>query len=140
VSVLVVDASVALKWFVREDDADAALRVLDERHRLHAPDFLLLEVDSVLCNWVRRKIISLSESDEIREGLRSFPIQMHAFTELLDSAYVIATETGATVYDCLYVALAVLLKGTVVTADLKLCETLAAGRFAEHVTSVDQLG
>ncbi len=138
-SALIVDASVAVAWFVKENHSDAALSVLDERHQLHAPDFLLLEIDNVLWNWVRRKIISLSESDEIREGLRSFPIHTHAFTQLLDSAYAIANETGATVYDCLYIALAVLLKGAVVTTDEKLCEATAAGRFAKHVMFVDQI-
>lgn len=138
-SILIVDASVAVKWFVEEDHSDAALSMLNEPHQLHAPDFLLLEVDNVLWNWVRRKSISLSESDEIRQGLRSFPIQTHAFTQLLDSAYAIANETGATVYDSLYIALAILLKGTVVTADAKLCKATATGPFAEHVIFVDQI-
>ena len=138
-SILIVDASVAVKWFIEEDHADAALSLLNERHQLHAPDFLLLEGDSVLCKWARLKLISLAEGDDIREALRRYPIHTHEFTTLLDSAYTIANETQASVYDCLYVALAALLKGKVITADQKLCELMAGGPFAEYVTWLEHL-
>lgn len=36
----VVDASVAVKWYVTEDDADAAERLLDPVNVLRAPDAL----------------------------------------------------------------------------------------------------
>lgn len=41
---LVVDASVAMKWLVPEEDSDAADRLLAENHELHAPRLMVLEV------------------------------------------------------------------------------------------------
>ena len=37
---VVVDASVALKWYVDEEDSEAALALLASDERLIAPDFL----------------------------------------------------------------------------------------------------
>lgn len=39
---LVVDSSVAIKWFVSEDDSEDALKLRD-RHQLVAPDLLVAE-------------------------------------------------------------------------------------------------
>jgi predicted nucleic acid-binding protein len=44
----VVDAGVAIKWFLPEDDTESALRLRGHNHRPHAPDFMLLETDNVL--------------------------------------------------------------------------------------------
>ena len=41
---LVVDASVAMKWLVPEEDSGVADRLLTENHELHAPQFMVLEV------------------------------------------------------------------------------------------------
>lgn len=48
-SILVVDAGVAAKWFFDEPLSDEAARLLDPSYELHAPDFFLLEIDNVLC-------------------------------------------------------------------------------------------
>jgi predicted nucleic acid-binding protein len=50
-SVYVVDASVAAKWFFDEPFSDEATRLLDASHTLHVPDFFLLEIAENLC-WV----------------------------------------------------------------------------------------
>ncbi len=39
----VVDASVAVKWFVPEAHSDSALRLRDQAHTLHVPAFFTLE-------------------------------------------------------------------------------------------------
>jgi predicted nucleic acid-binding protein len=44
----VVDASVALKWFLPEVHSDAAARLLREGYRLHAPDLIRAEFGNVL--------------------------------------------------------------------------------------------
>jgi len=138
-SVYVVDASVAAKWFARERHAESSLGLLSEGNRLHAPDFFVLEMDSVLCKWIRRGVIAEAEGDEIRSALERLPIQKHPFSVLRDSAYRIANRTGRGLYDCLYVALAALVGGPMVTADRSLYEGIRKGRLAEHVLWVGNL-
>jgi predicted nucleic acid-binding protein len=138
-SVLVVDAGVAAKWIVEEEHDEAALALLDRRHQLHAPDFFLLEVDNIVLKWVRRGILTAADGEDTRAEIRSAPIEMHPFGALLELAYRIASDTGRSVHDGLYVALAVALGCQAVTADRRLYEATAAGALAEHVLWVEEV-
>lgn len=58
---LVVDASVALKWFVPDPGHEAALAILkadDAEPQLLAPDWLLVEVANALWKQWRRQAIT----------------------------------------------------------------------------------
>ena len=132
-SVMVVDASVAAKWFFQEAYTADALRVLDERNRLHAPDLLPIETASVVCKRVRRGEITRDEGRRVRRALAQFPIRLHDSVTLLDPAFEMAARTGCSLYDGLYVSLAALLGGRMVTADRRLCNRLAKEPFAEAV-------
>lgn len=138
-SLYVVDPNVAVKWFLKEPHTEQALRLLDGRNQLHAPDFYLMEVDNVLCKRIRRGDISVLKGRRIRTALRQFPVQTHAFAPLLDPAYEIANRTGRSLYDCLYLAVAALLGGRVATADRRLHDGLTDGPFAKHVVWVEDI-
>ena len=132
-SVYVVDASVAAKWFIEEPDAEAALRLVTEQHELHAPDCFVLEMDSVLCKWLRRGVIADADADAMRTALGRVPIETHPFDPLRDSAYSLARGTGRGVYDCLYLALAASLVAQMVTADRRLYDAVASGPFGGYI-------
>jgi len=139
-SALIVDASVAAKWFIPEEHRDAALLALAESNQLHAPDFLLLEIDNTICKWIRQGIIDSYEGSDLREALRDYPIRFYPFKPLLDSAYAVANQTGRSVYDSLYVALAAVLGIPLVTADKKHYVALKDSPFKKHVMWVEELG
>ena len=128
----VVDAGVAIKWFLPEDDTESALRLRGHNHRLHAPDFMLLETDNVLWKHIRRGLISREESDSVRAGLRQIPIQYHTFLPLLDLAYSVALEARRSLYDSLYIALAIHLDTRLVTADRRLYLALQETSFGQR--------
>ena len=132
-SLYVVDASVAVKWFFEEAHSENALRLLNDPHELHAPDFLWMELASVVCQRVRRKEISSGKGLQILLALRRLPIQIFPFADLLDAATAIAFETATSPYDCVYIALAVSLEAHMVTADRRFCRALAAGQFANRL-------
>jgi predicted nucleic acid-binding protein len=133
----VVDASVAAKWFFEEAHTRESLRLLAPAFRLAAPDFLLAELDNLVWKRVRRKELSLAEGRKVRAAVRRMPIQLHPFQPLLDPAYEIAAGAGCTVYDSLYVALALLLESPLVTADRGLYEAIHAGPLAKHAVWVE---
>jgi predicted nucleic acid-binding protein len=135
----IVDASVAAKWFFEEVHTEAAVRLLDSRHRLHAPDLLLAEVDNVVCKRVRRSEITAAEGRKVRTALRQVPLQTYALTSLLNPAFEIAVRTNRSLYDCVYVALAMLLKGRMATADRRLYDALAAGPLSKYMVWVEDL-
>ena len=106
-STYVVDASVAVKWFLPELDSEAAFRLRDPSHKLLAPDYLWLEVSSVVCQRIQREQILPGEGLQILPELKRFVIQLFPSADLLHSATHMAIETSTSFYDCLYLSLAV---------------------------------
>jgi predicted nucleic acid-binding protein len=123
---VVVDASVAVQWYLPEAQSEQAEVLLDESYRKHVPELLYLEVASVL--WKRchqRGEISAEEVAEIRGRLDELPLVGYASSRgLLDEAVKLALKTGRTVYDCVYLAMADLLDCPLVTADRKLVNAM----------------
>ncbi len=101
---LVVDASVAAKWVLKEPDSDAARRIAD-RAELLAPDLLWAELGNVL--WRRQRLGELSPTDarDMLFTLRAVPVRTHALFPLLPLALEIAVTIGHSIYDCIYLAL-----------------------------------
>lgn len=118
----VVDTSVVAKWFLDEEHGDAALRLLDAEHELHAPDFLEIELDHVLTKKHRRGELTRDEAEEIRQALATFPVQRHPTDLLRDLAFDLSCLLRRSVYDCLFLAAALLLEAPLVSADRRLFE------------------
>ena len=130
---VVVDASVAAKWFLPEPDASAALRLLDGRRRLAAPDLIRAEVGNVVWKLHARELLRSEEASEMIEHFLSLPLDIYDSAFLLEPAVEIAMTTQRTVYDSLYLALAIELGTTVITADEKWVNALEGGRFERSV-------
>ena len=135
----VVDASVVVKWFLPEVHHAEARTVLRGGHALHAPDFLTVEVGNVLCKKVRRGEFDRAQADAILEVVYAVPVQLHPWRGYFDRAYQLAHRTGRSLYDCLYLALAVLLDGEMVTADRKFYDALQSSSLADHVCWVQDV-
>ncbi len=138
-SVYIVDACVAAKWFFEENHTEKALSLLDTHNRLYAPDFILMEMDNVLCKRIRRREISADEAAEIRSAFQRFPVQYHSFTLLLNPAYEMANLTGSSLYDCLYLALAALMGERMVTADHRLYNGLKNSPFTKYLLWIENV-
>lgn len=124
--VCVVDCSVALKWYVPELHAESASELLDGSHELHAPDLLLPEFGNCLWKKVRWGELAASESRTILRAFETVPLEIHPSQLLLEAGLELALHTARTVYDSLYVALAILLDCPFVTADQRLFSALRA--------------
>jgi len=110
VSDFVLDASLALQWFL-EDEADrkyslAVLASLSEKHAL-VPMLWFYEVGNGLLMAYRRKRIALDQIDGFLMRLKALPIQAAQQTpaEILDLP-ALAQVRGLTNYDAAYLAVA----------------------------------
>ncbi len=135
----VVDASVAIKWFIPEIHSEAASRLHLSSYRLHAPAFIMLELGNVICKKIRRDELSQEEGDVILNDLGRLPLQQHVDLRLFLPAYALALETQRSLYDCLYLALAEVIDGKMVTADDKFYTALATGRYGKRLLWVEDL-
>jgi predicted nucleic acid-binding protein len=139
VSLFIVDASVAVKWFMPEVHSDAALRLLAQEHTLHAPNLIFSEFANVLWKRVRKNEISKSEAAATLEGLLTLHLQIQPSQPLIPLALEIAAGVNRTVYDSLYLAAAVTLHYPLVTADAKFYRALSKGPFSAHLLWVEDI-
>jgi predicted nucleic acid-binding protein len=123
---VVLDSSVVIKWYVDENDSDAAQELFDEDLEIHAPDLLPAECANILWKKVRRHQLAVNDARAILDAVQTLPIQLHPSNDLIDAAWQIAVERDRTIYDSLYAALAIAIECPFVTADSKLANTLAA--------------
>jgi predicted nucleic acid-binding protein len=133
----VVDASVAVKWFVPEVHTDAAARLLEGDNQLLAPDLLFPEFGNILWKKTRRSEIRVSEAREILKALEVVPLQIHATQPLIESAFEIAHGLERSVYDSVYLSLAVINECRMITADKKLYGVLKNSSLAGHIEWVE---
>jgi predicted nucleic acid-binding protein len=139
VSDYVVDASVALKWYLPEIHADLALDLLKGNQLLAVPDLLYAEVGNILWKRVRRGDITEEDATEIFQDMGSLPLIWHPLWPLSVVALEIACRTGRTFYDSLYLALAVQENVPVVTADRRLYNALQGGTMAAFILWIEDL-
>jgi predicted nucleic acid-binding protein len=120
----VIDASVALKWFIPEIHEAEAKRFLDPGNILYAPDLLPSEFGNILLKKVRRAEITADEAERIAGEMQNSPVILTSSLDLLSDAPRLAVATGRTVYDSMYLALAADRSCRLVTADRKLWNAL----------------
>lgn len=123
---LVVDASVAVKWFVEEEDAQRASLLANGTEEIHCPRLLASEVGSALWRKVLQGQLELGDARTGLESLARMPITWHADEALGADCLRLAFAHDRTVYDSMYLALANRLNARLVTADLRFANALAA--------------
>jgi predicted nucleic acid-binding protein len=125
VSVYVIDASVVIKWFLPENQSDAARRLLSAPHEYFAPDLLFSEVGNVIWKKVRRGELTSEQGERLAADISTVAVETVPTRGLMIDACALATTTGLSVYDSMYLALAVRLKTEMITADDRLGRTVA---------------
>lgn len=136
---LVVDASVALKWLIPEAGSVQARDLLSDSYRLIAPDLLWIEVAAVTWKAVRRGDLTPSEAEQMAHDFAAYPVEIVESLPLLPETVRFAVETDRTVYDSLYICLAVREQVQAVTADQRLVNALRAGPHADRVLALAEL-
>jgi len=133
VSLVVVDASVAVKWYLpelEEDLAAQAVALLDRYERKEmsfvVPDLFYTEIANAIWKAVRVGRVARAFGDRALVLLTQREFPTVPSLKLLDTAFPIAMNHGRTVYDSLYVALAVQTKTQLITADERLANSLSA--------------
>lgn len=138
--ILVVDASVAIQWYLPEEHASEAEILLSDDFQLHAPELLLPEIANVLWKKCQAADISDIEAETALNFFRNRNIVLHEHKDLLRTALSGAIETRQPVYDWIYLALALSLSCTFVTADRRFFLAMRKTRFKGQVTWIENAG
>jgi predicted nucleic acid-binding protein len=130
---MIVDASVAIKWLVVEEQTDLA-NALAVGHRLIAPDLIVAEIaNTVWKKWTRKELSGVPQN---------LPLVLDMLDEILPlgpfalRAAELAIELNHPAYDCFYLAMAESLDEKLVTADLRFLRKIGTTPYAELVISL----
>jgi len=117
-NVCVIDASIAVKWLVKEEYSMEALQLLYGEATLIAPELIFAETANALWKMQRRRELDVERMEKAVNTLRFSPVYFPvSMQELSTSASRIAVELDHAVYDCYYLALAIRSKCALITAD-----------------------
>jgi predicted nucleic acid-binding protein len=133
VTTFVVDASVGAKWLLPASDEPLSLQALSllrrytrDEVRLLVPDLFWTELTNVLWKAVRQRRWSASAAQSALSHLMQLALPTIPCAGVLENTLSIALKFDRTAYDSLYVAVAVSTDSTLVTADERLANALAA--------------
>ena len=117
---LIIDASVAIKWFIDEPGSDPARRLWRDEPDLLAPDLIIPEVCNAAWRKVRLGESHPAQAKEIAVRLRQGMVEFRPTAPLAARAIGLALDLDHPVYVCFYLALAEAERAVLVTADRRL--------------------
>jgi predicted nucleic acid-binding protein len=130
---LVVDASVAFKWFAQEDGTDRALVLLEREEPIVAPDLIVAEICNAAWKSLRRAELSPAQFDAIVSDVAQPFSRLVPVERLIRPAAALTRRLDHPIYDCLYLALADTEGLRVVTADQRLVAVVSGTTLASRV-------
>ena len=124
----VVDASVGIKLFVKEELSEVAHALFDQSTgnpaaQLHVPDLFYIECMNILWKYVRRFSYPAEQAHQDAADLKVLLLRRTPTSDLAGEALDLGLTYGITAYDAAYVALARLQELPLITADERLART-----------------
>ena len=117
---LIVDANVAVAWYLPESRSSAALALLADGTQVIAPELILAEIGNATWKRCRRGEVSTEDAVHIVEQAAAVFAKLVPLHELASAAMRLSARLDHPIYDCFYLALAERERAPIVSADAKL--------------------
>lgn len=127
---LVVDASVAIKWFIQQQASEEARAIAGPHAVLVAPELVLAEIANALWKYVRSERLASEDARIMLARAHSVFACLTPLSEVALPAFDLAASLNHPVYDCCYIALAHREAAPLVTADKRLAHAAQASSIA----------
>lgn len=140
---LIVDASIGIKWFKKEDEKDVFMS-MNLLKKYHAKDFEILIPDLFLFEVINALCINTSLSITGLQDVFTKIMQLH-FTvvipdeQLFFSSIIISKSTGLSLYDSIYIGAAQNYNALLVTADKKILQNKNKYGFIKNIEEVGSI-
>jgi predicted nucleic acid-binding protein len=132
----VVDASVAVKWFIEEPGSTAACAILTSGDVLLAPDLVLIEAANTAWKKVTRGEMTQEQGEAMVRALPLYFDRLVSMDALMVRAYTLAHRLKHPVYDCLYLALAEQEAVRLITDDRRLIKAVSRTDLRKRVRAL----
>jgi predicted nucleic acid-binding protein len=134
---MVIDASVAFKWLVEEEDSSAAIALLSQDN-LSAPQLIVAEVGNAMWKRITRGEMGDTEGAAADIGRLPEMVALLRDSDLSPRAFALACELGHPIYDCFYLAAAEHQRDVLVTADQRFLRKTVGTQYAQFVRSLSE--
>lgn len=132
----VIDASVAVKLFLSEEESEAAQRLASCGQELHAPRLLVSEVCNAIWSRARRGQIDNTEATALVDAVSDIPLRWHLDENICTDAIRLSLSYDRSIYDCMYLALAQQIRARLVTADRRFENALSQTEHADVIVNL----
>ena len=133
---LVVDASVAVKWFLDEPGDREARALVEGSEALIAPELIVAEVLNAIWKRLLAGEADVRQGPRVATALPKVLADLRSLAPLAAHALEIAAELRHPTYDCFYLALAEERSTMLVTADRRLIGRLAGTRWEDRAVGL----
>ncbi|MBD3616725.1 MAG: type II toxin-antitoxin system VapC family toxin [Gracilimonas sp.] len=130
---IVLDASIAAKWIFLEEDSDKAEQLLKDHSGFLVPDLFYIEMDSLIGKKVQRRELEASDAHRKRDQVQRIAADVVYHQTLAKLAFDISISLPVTMYDALYLALAMDNQTKMWTADNRLVRGLSNTILSKHI-------
>lgn len=124
----VIDSSVNIKQFIPDPLSDKVKQLFTlltlTNIKLFVPDLFYIESANILWKYVKAGQYKIEDAIIDLANLKKLPLQIVSNTELMESAFLIATNYQISAYDASYVALSQKVNAPLLTLDQKLVNRL----------------
>ena len=134
--ILVVDASVAVKWLIAEENSDVALRLAAGDDDLYAPRLMASEIANALWRKARLREVERGRVGALMSAVTMMPVRWFADEAVCVDAVRLALALDRPVYDCVYLAMAHRIGARLVTADVRFANALATTEHGDMVLTL----
>ena len=133
---LVVDASVACKWFFEEHLSAESRALAESGVAFTAPDLILAECANAAWRRVRGNAIPRAQAHAFLNALPQWFETLAPTARLHEAAFDMACTLEHPVYDCLYLALAEREQTRMVSADRAFIQRVARSPWRHRIESL----
>lgn len=135
---LVIDASVACKWFFEEPLSAEARALAEAGEAFSAPDLIVVECANAAWRRVSAETVPLTQAQAFLATLPKWFVSLVPSSRMYARAFEMACVLDHPVYDCLYLALAEDEESRMVTADRAFVSRVRRSPWNDRIQSLGQ--
>ena len=129
----VIDACVAIKWFLSERGYEKAGALLKTHNKMIAPDLFFIEMDAIVTKKVRQKLVDRDDAYKIYQEIRNIQFEVIPYNLISKIAFDLLSTLSITQYNACYLSAAIEFDQKLYTADKRFFKEMKGTPFEGYI-------